>query len=138
MFSEYAVMASTSASPGSSSLSATPGPSVKRRHISHAPAPDLDIQSLNVRLDDFTDAFCSATGTSQAVAAGLETSPMRRRRVIRSAQDLEVDLSDTHLAALVNIFILNVNAADVYMELKRDGLKKAWVADRLKHIPDAL
>ena len=95
-------------------------------------SPDSEMTALNVWLDDFTDALRSAIGTS--VAAGLESSPMRRRHAIRSAQELEIDLSDARLAALVNIFIADVNAADAYMELKREGLRKTWVADRLRHL----
>lgn len=125
-----ALMQSTSASP--TTVSSTPGPSAKRRHISSASGPDTELSGLNVQLNEFTEAFRSATGTS--VTAGLESSPMRRRRAIRTAQDLEDDLSDEHLAALVNIFIADVNAADAYMELKRVGLRKAWVADRLKNV----
>jgi len=125
-----ALVQSHSASPATNSP--TPGPSTKRRHVSNITAPDNDLSSITVRLDEFTDAFRSATGTS--VAATLESSPMCRRRAIRSAQELEVGLSDEHRAALVNIFIVDVNTEDAYMELKREGLRKAWVADRLKNM----
>jgi len=117
----------------SASITPSPGLSAKRRHVSAAAiSPDSEMTALNVWLDNFTDAFWSATGTS--VAAGLESSPMCRHRAIHSAHELEINLSDVRLAALINIFIADVNAADAYMELKREGLRKTWVADRLRHL----
>jgi hypothetical protein len=116
---------------GTTSSASTPGPAAKRRHLSTvAVAPDPGVAALNARLEDFTDAFREATGTSAAVTEAA--SPTRRRLAIRSAQVLEVDLSDEQLVALVDLFTKDVSAADAYMELKRDGLRRAWVAKRLE------
>lgn len=114
---------------GSTSSASTPGPASKRRHLS-ALAPDPQVAALNGHLEDFTHAFREATGTS---SAGEAASPTRRRQAIRSAQLLEVDLSDDRLVALVDLFTKDVSAADAYMELKREGLRKTWVAKRLEH-----
>ena len=84
---------------------------------------------LQERMDDFTDAFRSATSGQASMAP--ESSPVRRRRAIRKAQELENDLDDADLVVLVNLFIADVSAADGYMELQREGLRKAWVAQRL-------
>lgn len=116
--------ASTSTSPSS-----TPGPSAKRRHImKREPPEDPESVAISERLDNFTEAFRVATGTSMT---GIEASPIRKRRAIRSAQELEDDLSDLDLVNLVNLFRSDVGAADTYMELKREGLRKAWVMDQL-------
>jgi hypothetical protein len=82
-------------------------------------------------MDNFTEAFCVATGTA---STGVEVSPVRKHRAIRSVQELEVDLSDTDLAALVNLFCTDVSAADTYMELKQDSLRKVWITNQLSRI----
>jgi hypothetical protein len=43
-----------------------------------------------------------------------------------------VELTNRQLVALVNLFRSDVGAADTYMELKREGLRKAWVMDQLE------
>jgi hypothetical protein len=67
-------------------------------------------------MDNFTEAFHVATGIA---LTGVEISPICKRRTICSAQEVEINLSDTNFSALVNIFHTNVSAADMYMELKR-------------------
>jgi hypothetical protein len=109
------------------SPSSTPGPSAKRRHISKT-LPDRDPEDITMgeRMDNFTEAFRVATGTA---STGVEVSPIRKRHAIRSAQELKVNLSDTDLAALVDLFCSDVSAADTYMELKRDSLRKVWITN---------
>jgi hypothetical protein len=111
----------------STSPSSTPGPSAKRHHISKT-LPDRDPEDIAMgeRMDNFTKAFRVATGTA---STGVEVSPIRKRCAIRSAQELEVDLSDTDLAALVDLFRSDVSAADTYMELKWDSLRKVWITN---------
>jgi hypothetical protein len=110
----------------STSPSSNPGPSAKRCHILNI-LPDRNPEDIVIgeRMDNFTKAFCVATGTA---STGVEVSP------IHSAQELEVDLSDTDLAALVDLFCTDVSAADTYMELKRDSLRKAWITNQLSRI----
>jgi hypothetical protein len=43
-----------------------------------------------------------------------------------------VELTNRQLIALVKLFRSDVGAADTYMELKRKGLRKAWVIDQLE------
>jgi hypothetical protein len=62
----------------------------------------------------------------------MEVSPLCKRRAIRSAQEVEVELTNRQLVALVNLFCSDIGAADTYMELKREGLRKAWVMDQLE------
>jgi hypothetical protein len=86
---------------------------------------------MGERMDNFTEAFRVATGTA---STGVEVSPIHKRRAIRSAQELEVDLSDTDLTALVDLFRTDMSAADMYMELKRDSLRKVWITNQLSRI----
>jgi hypothetical protein len=116
----------------STSPSSTPGPSAKRCHISKM-LPDHDPEDIAMgeRMDNFTEAFRVATGTA---STGVEVSPIHKRHAIRSAQELEVDLSDTDLTALVDLFHTDVSAVDTYMELKRDSLRKVWITNQLSRI----
>jgi hypothetical protein len=84
--------------------------------------------ALGGHIDSFTDAFRVATGT----APTNMVSPLRKRHAIRSAQEVEVELTNQQLVALVNLFHSDIGAADTYMELKRKGLRKAWVMDQLE------
>jgi hypothetical protein len=83
---------------------------------------------MGEHVDKFTEAFCVATGTA---STGVEVSPICKHRAIRSAQELEVDLSDTDLATLVDLFHTDVSAADTYIELKQDSLRKVWITNQL-------
>jgi hypothetical protein len=65
--------------------------------------------------------FTVATGTA---STGVEVSPIHKHLAICSAQELKVNLSDTDLAALVDLFHSDVSAVDTYMELKWDSLRK--------------
>jgi hypothetical protein len=78
--------------------------------------------ALGGYIDSFTDAFRVATGTAPT---NMEVSPLRKCHAIRSAQEVEVELTNRQLVALVNLFRSDVGAADTYMELKREGLRKA-------------
>jgi hypothetical protein len=62
---------------------------------------------------------------------GSESSPVRKRKVMDLAQELEDDLSDNDLSSLLELFETNVMAADAYMTIKRDGLRRTWVQRKL-------
>jgi hypothetical protein len=84
---------------GSASISTTPSPSSmpalsrKQSHISKplAPALDPDMVVLGGHIRSFTDAFCVATGTA---LTNMEVSPLRKCHAIRSAQEVEVELTN--------------------------------------------
>jgi hypothetical protein len=113
----------------STSPSSTPGPSAKRHHISKI-LPDRDPEDITMgeHMDNFTKAFRVATVTA---STGVEVSPICKHRAICSAQELEVNLSDTNLTTLVDLFHTDVSAADTYMELKQDSLRKVWITNQL-------
>jgi hypothetical protein len=92
----------------STSPSSTPGLSAKRCHISKT-LPDHDPEDIAMgeRIDNFTEAFHVATGTA---SIGVEVSPIHKCHAIHSAQELKVDLSDTDLATLVDLFHTDVSA----------------------------
>jgi hypothetical protein len=100
-------------------------------HISKPPAPalDPDMVALGGHINSFTNAFHVATGTAPT---NMEVSPLHKCRAIQSAQEVEVELTNQQLIALVNLFCSDVGVADTYMELKCEGLRKAWVMDQLE------
>jgi hypothetical protein len=67
-------------------------------------------------------------------STGVEVSPIHKHCAICSAQELKVNLSDTNLATLVDLFHTDVSAADTYMELKQDSLRKVWITNQLSSI----
>jgi hypothetical protein len=50
------------------------------------------------------------------------------------AQELEENLDDEKLGTLIRIFQSDVNTADVYIVIKRPGLRKAWIENTLPSI----
>jgi hypothetical protein len=85
---------------------------------------------LGGHISDISDAIRDTTGQP----TGLEASPLWKCRAVQSAEECEGDLDKEDLIALVNIFTADVSAADTYMELRWDGLQKAWVANHLKAV----
>jgi hypothetical protein len=85
---------------------------------------------LGGHISDISDAIRDATGRP----TGLEASPLRKCRAVQSAKEREGDLDEEDLITLVDIFTADVSAVDTYMELRQDGLQKAWVANRLKAV----
>jgi hypothetical protein len=116
----------------STSPSSTPGPSANRCYISKT-LLDRDPEDIVMgeHMDNFTEAFRVATGTA---STSVGVSPICKCCAICSAQELKVDLSDTDLATLVDLFHTNVSAADTYMELKQDSLRKVWITNQFSRI----
>jgi hypothetical protein len=101
-----------------------------RRDASSASA----LHGLGAKLDSFGDTLLEGIARVTPAATPSSTlapSPMRKTRAITRAQELEVDLDDVKLAALIRIFQSDVNAADAYMVINRAGLRKAWIEDTL-------
>jgi hypothetical protein len=98
-----------------------------RRDASSASA----LHGLTAKLDSFSGTFLEGIALATPATSTLAPSPMRKTRAITRAQELEVDLDDARLAALIRIFQSDVNAADAYMVINRAGLRKAWIEDTL-------
>jgi hypothetical protein len=113
----------------SSSTTSTTGslPKRTRRDVGSAGA----LQGLTAELNTFGDTFLEGIALAAPAPSALAPSPVRKTRAITRAQELEVDLDDGKLAALIRIFQSDVNAADAYMVIKRAGLHKAWIEDTL-------
>lgn len=61
-----------------------------------------------------------------------DTSPERRQKAMARLQEIETDLDDARLVALIDLFKTNTSEADAYMSLQREGLRKKWVDKQLE------
>jgi hypothetical protein len=93
------------------------------------------VQGLTAELSAFGETFLEGIAMAAPPTSTLAPSPLRKTRAILRAQELEEDLDDGKLAALIRIFQLDVNAADAYMVIKRPGLRRAWIEDTLVTLP---
>lgn len=118
--SNYSGVSTPTTSLGPGSASAPPS---KKRQLSNGANA---LAALGEQLSNFTDTV--RKGTSQSP---LEPSPTRKRIAIQRAEELETELDDKHLVQLINLFEADINAADAYMVIKREGLRKAWVEGKL-------
>jgi hypothetical protein len=57
--------------------------------------------------------------------------PEQCSKAIDLIQEQEGQLDDEQLVALIDIFQQNTGAADAYMTLKHDTLRKIWIQKRL-------
>jgi len=62
---------------------------------------------------------------------GIDATPKRKKAAMTRIQELDDDLNDEELLSIIDLFQTDVSAADTYMTLKRDGLRKAWVRSKL-------
>jgi hypothetical protein len=92
------------------------------------------VQGLTAELSAFGDTFLEGIAMAAPQTSTLAPLLLRKTRAILRAQELEEDLDDGKLAALIRIFQSDVNAADAYMVIKRPGLRKAWIEDTLPTI----
>ena len=86
--------------------------------------------ALTDQLSDFTDAFRAGTAAEMQPHT-VASSSEQKMRAMEQAQELESELDDTRLVALLGLFQSDVSAADAYLVLKRDGLRKVWVESKL-------
>lgn len=76
------------------------------------------------------DAYRAGTAAETGLR-DFASSPERKTMAMTRAQELETDLNDTRLVALIGLFQADVSAADAYLVLKRDSLRKVWVETML-------
>jgi hypothetical protein len=63
-----------------------------------------------------------------------DTSPERRAKAMELFQEQEPELSDDCTVAFIDLFRMDTAAADAYIALKRDGLRKAWIQRQMKDL----
>lgn len=85
---------------------------------------------LSDQLASFKDAFVDSFPSSQS-SHTLPATPHRKRDAIRRAQVMEKGLGVPRLVSLIKIFQNDVSAADTYLILEEDELRKEWVNETL-------
>jgi hypothetical protein len=85
------------------------------------------LEGLGDRLSEFNETFW----TNNEPQRSIESTPARKRIAICRAQELETDLEIEYVVALIHIFEGDVSAADAYVVLKREELRKLWVCSKL-------
>jgi hypothetical protein len=63
-----------------------------------------------------------------------DTSPECQAKAMDLFQEQECYLSDDCMVAFIDLFRVDSAAADAYIALKRNGLRKAWVQRQMKDL----
>ena len=124
----FSAIASTEAS----SISNTPSASASHkkarvRIMSNAEA----LAGLRSQLAMFGKTFLEGTSSLAAPTSVIAPSPTHKTMAIQRAQELELDLDDEKLVSLICIFQADMNDADAYLILKREGVWKRWIKSTL-------
>ena len=80
------------------------------------------------------DAFNSTLGCSlllQPEQACADTSPEHQSKAMDLFQELESYLDNDHMVAFIDLFKADTAAADAYLAIKCDSLRKKWVEKQL-------
>lgn len=81
------------------------------------------------------DAFNTTLGRSivlqQPERGRADTSPERRAKAMEVLQEQESYLDDDRLVAFIDLFRADTAAADAYLAIKRESLRKKWVGKQL-------
>ena len=85
----------------------------------------LAINGLHAELNSFTGAFHAA------VAPEVNSTPERKARAVDLAQERETELDDDDMVVLLDVFRADATVADMYVRIKKDGVRKKWVQKQL-------
>ena len=80
------------------------------------------LAGLCSQLATFGKTFLEGTSSLAAPTSVIALSPTCKTMAIQQAQELELDLDNEKLVSLIHIFQANVNMADAYLVLKREGV----------------
>lgn len=89
---------------------------------------ETQLLNLNGILGDFMAAETNTPGSS---SKAIPPTPQRKQRAMKRAEKLEIHLPIPKLVALLNLFQKDVTAADAYLVIQGEPLRKAWVNDKL-------
>jgi hypothetical protein len=123
--------ASTSSKRKQSALSASLLTSSKKQRTAVTGAVALN--GIKESLDSFNSTI-ERSLLMQPDRMRSDTSPERRAKAMDLFQEQESYLSDDCMVAFIDLFRVDSAAADAYIALKRDGLRKAWVQRQMKDL----
>jgi hypothetical protein len=118
--------------PATTSLRSTPSTSSRytKRARTEITGPAA-LQGLTAELSAFGQTLLEGASLSAPPVPLLAPSPSRKTKAILRAQELEDGLDDGRLAALIRVFQADVCAADTYLVLQKEGVRKEWILSTL-------
>ncbi|KDR83287.1 hypothetical protein GALMADRAFT_134766 [Galerina marginata CBS 339.88] len=112
------------------------GTVAKRGSSSQKRPPDADIPvALSVKRR-LIQTFASEQPPNTEMSFRELSVRKSKTEAMDRVQRLETGLSDRCVVALIDLFQEDVSAADAYLALTREGVRKQWIADRVRHIRD--
>jgi hypothetical protein len=89
------------------------------------------LNGIKESLDAFNNTLRCSLVMQQPECGRADTSPERRAKAMDVLQEMETYLDDDRLVALIDLFRQDTAAADAYLAIKRDGLRRRWVEKQL-------
>jgi hypothetical protein len=89
------------------------------------------LNKINDTLDNFNNTIDQRL--SNIASNRRETSPECRDKAVKCAQELETDLDNARLIALLDVFADTFHA-NVYLSFECEALRKVWVEKRLSEL----
>ncbi|KAF8223584.1 hypothetical protein L208DRAFT_1411625 [Tricholoma matsutake] len=124
-------MVSTSSKHKQSALSASLLTSSKKQCMAVTGAVALN--GIKESLDSFNSTI-ERSLLMQLDRMHSDTSPKHRAKAMDLFQEQESYLSDDCMVAFIDLFRVDSAAADAYIALKHNGLRKAWVQRQMKDL----
>jgi len=87
------------------------------------------LTALAESMSDLTKAF--AASSAPISTPNLPTTPQRKVQAATQAQEIEDQLSDEELTALLHVLQQEPHAADFYLNIKHDSLRSSWVKSKI-------
>jgi hypothetical protein len=89
------------------------------------------LNGIKESLDAFNNTLGRSLVMQQPERGRADTSPERRAKAMDVLQEMETYLDDDRLVAFIDLFRADTAAADAYLAIKRDGLRRRWVEKQL-------
>lgn len=89
------------------------------------------LNGIKESLDAFNNTLRCSLVMQQPERGRADTSPERRAKAMDVLQEMETYLDDDRLVAFIDLFRADTAAADAYLAIKRDGLRRRWVEKQL-------
>lgn len=89
------------------------------------------LNGIKESLDAFNTTLGRGLVFQQPERGRADTSPERRAKAMGVLQDQERYLDDDRMVAFIDLFRADTAAADAYLAIKRESLRKKWVEKQL-------
>ena len=100
--------------------------------MSHGARAMYGVEDRLEELNGVLRSFMAAEGGGPASMVPL--TPQRKQLAVQRAQKLEAYLPVPKLIGLINLFEKDVAAADTYLVIEGEPLRRAWVDNKLKTV----